>query len=150
MCCAPRDGYVSRAIVMSKERQGWTLRASGPPPQVMSRSIRILPVGLRVDPVAQHRPSRRDSDVGSLLPISIAHGYLVDGPVALFAADASGDEATFRCEGLMLSPLGTTAASMMGEWFARLSAGGRVVHDLQTRPWVRRTVRSSTLTAFTG
>ncbi len=40
---------------------------------------------------------------------AIAHGYLVDGPVALFAADATGDEPSFRCEGLMLSLLGTAA-----------------------------------------
>jgi hypothetical protein len=42
---------------------------------------------------------------------AIAHGYLVDGPVALFAADVTGDEPSFRCEGMMLSLLGTAAPS---------------------------------------
>lgn len=65
----------------------------------------------------------------------IAHGYLVDGPVVLFAADVSGDEHPFRCEGMMLSLLGTAAPSILREWFSRLSAGGRIVDDLQTRPW---------------
>jgi len=65
----------------------------------------------------------------------IAHGYLVDGPVAIFAADAAGDEAPFRCEGIMLSLLGTADPSTLRTWFSRLSEGGRVVDDLQTRPW---------------
>lgn len=33
---------------------------------------------------------------------AIAHGYLVDGPVTLFAADASNGEPALQCEGLML------------------------------------------------
>lgn len=66
---------------------------------------------------------------------AIAHGYLVEGPVALFAADVSGDEPPFRCEGMMLSLLGSAAPSALREWFARLSDGGRVVDDLQERPW---------------
>jgi PhnB protein len=66
---------------------------------------------------------------------AIAHGYLVGGPVVLFAADASGDEPTLRCEGMMLSLLGTAAPSTLREWFSRLSDGGRVVDDLQARPW---------------
>ena len=66
---------------------------------------------------------------------AVAHGYLVDGPVALFAADASGDEPSFRCEGMMLSLLGAASPSVLREWFARLSEGGRVVDDLQDRPW---------------
>lgn len=66
---------------------------------------------------------------------AIAHGYLVGGPVGLFAADASGDEPTLRCEGMMLSLLGTAAPSTLQEWFSRLSDGGRVVDDLQARPW---------------
>ncbi|HEX4291970.1 MAG TPA: hypothetical protein VH021_23795 [Trebonia sp.] len=37
---------------------------------------------------------------------AIAHGYLEDSPVLLFAADAAGDERPLRCEGLMLSLLG--------------------------------------------
>jgi PhnB protein len=66
---------------------------------------------------------------------AIAHGYLVDGPVSLFAADASGDEPAFRCEGMMLSLLGTASPSTLRDWFLRLSAGGRVVDELQARPW---------------
>ena len=66
---------------------------------------------------------------------AIAHGMLVDGPVALFAADAAANESPVRCEGLMLSLLGTAAPATMREWFSALSQGGRVVDDLQVRPW---------------
>jgi PhnB protein len=66
---------------------------------------------------------------------AVAHGYLVDGPVVLFGADAAGDDPAFRCEGLMLSLLGTADASRLRQWFSRLSEGGRVVDDLQQRPW---------------
>ena len=68
-------------------------------------------------------------------PDAIAHGYLADGPVALFAADVTGDEPSFRCDGMMLSLLGTAAPATLREWFSRLSEGGQVVDDLQTRPW---------------
>jgi PhnB protein len=74
--------------------------------------------------------SRSDGPVDA-----IAHGYLVDGPVALFAADAAGDEPTFRCEGMMLSLLGTAEPSTLSAWFSALSDGGRVIDDLQQRPW---------------
>jgi PhnB protein len=66
---------------------------------------------------------------------AIAHGYLVEGPVALFAADVVGDEPSVRTEGLMLSLLGTAASSTLRNWFSSLSEGGRVVDELQTRPW---------------
>lgn len=66
---------------------------------------------------------------------SIAHGYLVDGPVALFAADAAADEPSFRCEGLMLSLLGTASPAVVRGWFAALADGGQVVDDLEPRPW---------------
>jgi PhnB protein len=66
---------------------------------------------------------------------AIAHGYLVDGPVSLFAADVTGDEPPLRCEGIMLSLLGTADSSTLRGWFAALSDGGRIVDDLQTRPW---------------
>ena len=66
---------------------------------------------------------------------AVAHGYLVDGPVALFAADASGDEPPLRCDGMMLALLGAADPSILRTWFSRLSAGGRIVDDLQTRPW---------------
>jgi PhnB protein len=66
---------------------------------------------------------------------AVAHGYLQDGPVALFAADVAGDEPALRCEGMMLSLLGTASPTVLRGWFARLSEGGRVVDDLQRRPW---------------
>jgi PhnB protein len=66
---------------------------------------------------------------------AIAHGYLAEGPVVLFAADAVGDEATLRCEGMMLSLLGTASPPTLRGWFRGLSDGGRVVDELQRRPW---------------
>lgn len=66
---------------------------------------------------------------------AIAHGYLVDGPVVLFAADATGEEPTFHCQGLMLSLLGTATPSTSRAWFRLLSEGGQVVDALQARPW---------------
>jgi PhnB protein len=66
---------------------------------------------------------------------AIAHGYLVDGPVSLFAADVTGEEPPFRREGMMLSLLGTSTPSALRSWFTRLGDGGLVVDDLQTRPW---------------
>jgi PhnB protein len=66
---------------------------------------------------------------------AIAHGYLTGGPVALFGADVSGGEPPFRSEGLMFALLGTAAPSTLRGWFSRLGEGGRVVDDLQKRPW---------------
>ena len=66
---------------------------------------------------------------------AIAHGYLAEGPVALFGADVSGDEPPFHSEGMMLALLGTAAPPALRQWFSRLCEGGRVVDDLQTRPW---------------
>jgi len=66
---------------------------------------------------------------------AVAHGYLSDGPVSLFAADVSGDEPAFSCHGMMLSLLGTAAPPTLRTWFSRLSEGGRIVDDLQMRPW---------------
>lgn len=68
-------------------------------------------------------------------PDAIAHGYLTGGPVSLFAADAAGDERPCNVEGLMLALLGTAPAPVLRAWFARLAEGGRVVDDLQERPW---------------
>ncbi|EYR64712.1 glyoxalase [Actinotalea ferrariae CF5-4] len=65
---------------------------------------------------------------------AVAHGYLVDGPVSLFAADAD-DGAPLRCEGLMLALLGAAAPEVLRSWFTGLAEGGRVVDDLQSRPW---------------
>lgn len=66
---------------------------------------------------------------------AIAHGYLTEGPLLLFAADVAGNEAPVRCEGMMLSLLGTAAPSILKDWFSKLSDGGKVVDDLQVRPW---------------
>ena len=44
-------------------------------------------------------------------PDAVAHGYLVDGPVALFGSDVAGDEPAFQAQGLMLSLLGTAGAA---------------------------------------
>ncbi len=68
-------------------------------------------------------------------PDAVAHGYLLDGPVTLFASDATGDQGPFRCEGMMLSLLGTAGPSTLRTWFASLADGGRIVDDLQERPW---------------
>ncbi|MBO0844703.1 MAG: hypothetical protein J2P22_04735 [Nocardioides sp.] len=66
---------------------------------------------------------------------AIAHGFLSDGPVALFASDVVGDEPEFHSAGLMFSLLGTASPTTLREWFSRLADGGTVVDDLQTRPW---------------
>lgn len=66
---------------------------------------------------------------------AIAHGYLADGPVQLFAADATGGQPSLRCEGLMLSLLGAADAPTLRDWFAKLAEGGTVVDDFQARPW---------------
>ncbi|HYB16553.1 MAG TPA: VOC family protein [Streptosporangiaceae bacterium] len=66
---------------------------------------------------------------------AIAHGGLTGEPVALSGADVSGDERPVRSEGLMLALLGTAAPSTLRAWFSRLGEGGRVLDDLQKRPW---------------
>ncbi|MGW6130976.1 VOC family protein [Cellulomonas sp. NPDC055163] len=66
---------------------------------------------------------------------AVAHGYLVDGPVALFAADVTGDVPTLTSRGLMFSLLGAAAPSVLRAWFAALSEGGEIVDDLQERAW---------------
>src|SRR5262249_29886352 len=66
---------------------------------------------------------------------AIGHGYLTAGPVALAGADVAGDEQPLECKGLMLALLGTADPSTLRSWFARLSEDGRVVDDLQPRPW---------------
>lgn len=64
----------------------------------------------------------------------IAHGYL-KGPVALFGADVAGDDRPVRTEGVMFSLLGAASPAALHAWFAALADGGRVVEDLQVRPW---------------
>jgi PhnB protein len=66
---------------------------------------------------------------------AIAHGGLSGGPVTLDGSDVSGDKRPVRTEGLMLALLGTADAPTLRTWFSRLSEGGRVMDDLQKRPW---------------
>ena len=66
---------------------------------------------------------------------AVGHGYLVGSPVTLFAADVSGDQQALRTEGLFLSLLRPAPATTLRQWFSALSEGGRVVSDLQERPW---------------
>ena len=68
-------------------------------------------------------------------PDAIAHSYLMDAPVSLFAADAADGEPPFQAQGLMLSLLGTADATTLRDWFARLAHDGQVLDDLQARPW---------------
>ena len=65
---------------------------------------------------------------------AIAHGSL-EGPVMVFASDAVGEEPTVRTEGLMWSLLGAADPPTLRRWFEALAEGGRVVDDLQVRPW---------------
>jgi PhnB protein len=74
--------------------------------------------------------NRADGPAGA-----IANGGLTGGPVALSGADVSGDERPVRFEGMMLALLGTAGPSTLRTWFSRLSDGGRVLDDLQQRPW---------------
>ena len=75
---------------------------------------------------------------------AIAHGYLAEGPVALFAADTAGDEPPFRCEGMMLSLLGTAAPSTLRTWFSRLSDVAGSWTTCRGGPGAHPTARSST------
>ncbi len=68
-------------------------------------------------------------------PDAVAHGFLMDAPIALNASDAAGDEPPFSASGLMLSLLGTADPPTLRTWFARLAERGRVLDDLQERPW---------------
>lgn len=66
---------------------------------------------------------------------AIAHGGLVNGPVSLLGADVAGGEPPIRCEGIMLSLLGTAPPPALREWYSKLAEGGVVVDPLQRRPW---------------
>lgn len=67
-------------------------------------------------------------------PDAIAHGEL-KGTVALAGSDAAAGEKTVRCEGLMLSLLGTAEPAVLHEWFDKLADGGRVIDPLSPKPW---------------
>lgn len=64
----------------------------------------------------------------------IAHGEL-SGHVCMYGADATGEQDAVASRGLMLSLLGAADPVTLTEWFARLAHGGRIVADLQRRPW---------------
>jgi PhnB protein len=68
-------------------------------------------------------------------PEAIAHGYLTEGPVRLYAADVAESQPSYQSEGMMFSLLGTADPSTLRRWFSRLSGDGRIVDDLQARPW---------------
>lgn len=68
-------------------------------------------------------------------PDAIAHGYLSDSPVQIYASDAVGDEVPLRTEGLMFALLGTADPATLREWFTALADGGEIVDNLQRRPW---------------
>lgn len=68
------------------------------------------------------------------LPESIAHGEL-NGIVSIAGADATENQATIRCEGLMLSLLGTAEPPILHQWFDELSVGGTVLDPLSPKPW---------------
>lgn len=80
---------------------------------------------------------------------AIARGYLLDGPIKLFAADATGDQPPLRCEGMMLSLLGTAPPSTPHNWFTS-PAAARSSTRCRNDPGARPTGRSSTGTASTG
>lgn len=65
---------------------------------------------------------------------AVAHAQL-NGPVRLMAADAGPADDAVHCTGLMLSLLGTAPEQTLRAWFAELATGGRVIDDLQLRPW---------------
>jgi PhnB protein len=65
---------------------------------------------------------------------AIAHGIL-RGAVALFAADAAGEEEPFRSAGLMFSLLGRASATELRGWFDALAEGGTIRDELHVRPW---------------
>jgi PhnB protein len=67
-------------------------------------------------------------------PDAVAHGEL-KGTVALAGSDAAAGEKTVRCEGLMLSLLGTAEPAVLHEWFDKLADGGRVLDPLSPKPW---------------
>ena len=67
-------------------------------------------------------------------PDAIAHGML-QGPVTLFASDATSDEAPLRLDGVLFSLLGTAEPEVLEQWFAALSEDGSEIDPLQQRPW---------------
>ncbi|BDZ40713.1 hypothetical protein GCM10025865_00120 [Paraoerskovia sediminicola] len=81
---------------------------------------------------------------------AVAHGYLHDGPVRVYASDTVGDEAPFAAEGLMLALLGTADAQTLHGWFARLAEGGVVLDPSRSGRGEPPTARSWTGTVCAG
>lgn len=70
-----------------------------------------------------------------VLPTRLHMATSAKDQLPCLGADVAGDEQPFRCEGMMLSLLGTASPAELRTWFSMLSQGGRVVDQLQTRPW---------------
>ena len=65
---------------------------------------------------------------------AIAHGIL-QGPVELFASDATPDEEPLQLTGILFALLGTADPATLERWFDDLADGGTVVDPLAPRPW---------------
>lgn len=65
---------------------------------------------------------------------AIAHGEL-SGRVALAGADAGADDDAVQMSGMFLSLLGVADPATLTRWFDALAASGRVMDQLQQRPW---------------
>jgi len=78
--------------------------------------------------------TRADFGLDDGSPEAIAHGTL-QGPVSLFASDASGEEPALHLEGLLFSLLGTSDPATLHAWFDALAQEGSAVDPLQQRPW---------------
>lgn len=68
-------------------------------------------------------------------PDAIAHGLLVNAPIALYGADVGQGEVAFHAQGLMLSLLGAADPTTLRRWFSRLAHEGEVIEDLQKQTW---------------
>ncbi|AUZ88827.1 VOC family protein [Arthrobacter agilis] len=67
-------------------------------------------------------------------PEAVAHGVL-SGVVSLAGSDTPEGDPSVRCEGLLLSLLGTSEPAVLHEWFDQLSVGGTAIDPLVQRPW---------------
>ncbi|MFK4788912.1 VOC family protein [Microbacterium sp. ZW T5_56] len=65
---------------------------------------------------------------------AIAHGY-VEGPVTLYATDASGGEDAVDIRGVAIALLGTADAPTLTRWFDLLAEGGTVLDPLHATTW---------------
>lgn len=65
---------------------------------------------------------------------AIAHAEL-RGPVRMAAADAGGDDDAVHMTGMFLSLSGAADDVTLTRWFNVLAEEGRVIRQLQQRPW---------------